>query len=105
MPETLEFLYHVLNKITAHGDQDTQVLIHDAVGCSTRVFNEHTEVLAACDMSALPQATHHWAPLTAEIEFVTTERDLERVIYMSPKDRLVWPWVEVNARFGRIKRA
>ena len=105
VPETLEFLYHVLNKITSHGDQDTQVLIHDAVGSSTRVFNEQTEVLAACDMGALPQATHHWAPLTKEIEFVTTERDLERVIYISPKDRLVWPWVEVNARFGRIERA
>ncbi len=104
VPETLEFLYHVLNKITSHGDQDTQVLIHDAVGSSTRVFNEQTEVLATCDMSSLPQATHHWAPLTAEIEFVTTPRDLEKVIYISPKDRLVWPWVEVNARFGRIKR-
>jgi len=104
VPETLEFLYHVLNKITSHGDQDTQVLIHDAIGSSTRVFNEQTEVLAACDMGAHPQATHHWAPLTAEIEFVTTERDIEKVIYISPKDRLVWPWVEVNARFGRIER-
>ena len=104
VPETLEFLYHVLNKITSLGDQDTQVLIHDAIGSSTRVFNEQTEVLASCDMGAHPQSTHHWAPLTKEIEFVTTERDLEQAIYISPKDRLVWPWVEVNARFGRIER-
>ena len=40
---------------------------------------------------------------TKEIERVTTERDLARAVYMSPKDRLVWPWVEVNARFGRIR--
>ena len=104
VPEALEFLYHVLNVITHHGDHDTQVLIEDAVGGSTRVTNAQTEVLSRCDMGAFPQKTHHWSPLTREIEFVTTEQDLERATYQSPKDRHVWPWVEVNARFGRIER-
>jgi hypothetical protein len=105
LPETLEYLYYMLREQTGAGLQDTQVLITDAVGHSTRVRNAYTRVLERCDMGALPQATHHWAPLTREVEFVTTERDLERAVYMSPKDRLVWPWVEVNARFGRIKPA
>lgn len=48
-------------------------------------------------------ASHHWAPLTEEIEFVKTARDRELWVYEGPKDQLVWPWVEVNARFGRIR--
>ncbi len=102
LPETLEFLYYILGEQTWHAEQDTQVLVTDAVGYSTRVVNERTAVLERCSMTTAPQWTHHWAPLTREIEFVTTERDLERAVYQSPKDRLVWPWVEVNARFGRI---
>ncbi len=102
LPETLEYLYYVLREQTRSAEQDTQVLIGDAVGSSTRVRNAAAEVLSRCDLATYPQATHHWAPLTKEIEFVTTERDLELAIYESPKDRLVWPWVEVNARFGRI---
>jgi hypothetical protein len=105
VPETLEYLYHMLREQTGGGLQDTQVLVTDAVGHSTRVRNAYTGALERCDMGALPQATHHWAPLTREVEPVTTERDIERAIYISPKDRLVWPWVEVNARFGRIKPA
>ena len=38
-----------------------------------------------------------------ETEFVTTPRDRERRVYDSPKDRHVFPWVDVNARFGLIK--
>ena len=103
LPETLEFLYNVLVEQTGSRDQDTQVTIQDAVGYSTRVENEFTKVLRRCDTGSLVQATHHWAPLTHETEFVTTPRDHSLAIYESPKDRLVWPWVEVNARFGRIE--
>ena len=104
LPETLEFFYNVLVEQTDNLEQDTQVTIQDAVGHATRVENAFTEVLRRCDMGSLVQATHHWAPLTHEVEFVMTERDRALAIYESPKDRLVWPWVEVNARFGRIKR-
>jgi hypothetical protein len=55
-------------------------------------------------MGSYPQATHHWATLTKEVDFVTTTQDQELAVYESPKDRLVWPWIEVNARFGRIQR-
>ncbi len=103
LPETLEFFYNILVEQSGALDQDTQVTIQDAVGYATRVENEFTEVLRRCDMGSLVQATHHWAPLTHEIEFVTTERDRDLAIYESPKDRLVTPWVEVLARFGRIE--
>jgi hypothetical protein len=106
LPEMLEFMYYMIREQIAGAgsvDQDTQVLITDAVGHATRVRNAHTVVLERCDMGSYPQATHHWAPLTKEVEVITTARDLRRAAYMSPKDRLVWPWVEVNARFGRIK--
>jgi hypothetical protein len=103
LPETLEYLYYVLREMTHGAEQDTQVLITDAIGSSTRVINDNTAVLTRCDMATHPQATHHWAPLTVEVEFVKTERDRALAIYDSPKDRLVWPWVEVNARFGRIR--
>jgi hypothetical protein len=103
LPEMLEYLYYCLKVLTHGAEQDTQVLITDAIGASTRVVNDNTAVLARCDMATYPQATHHWAPLSAEVEFVTTERDRRLAIYDSPKDRLVWPWVEVNARFGRIR--
>jgi hypothetical protein len=103
VPETLEYLYYVLKELTHGAEQDTQVLITDAIGSSTRVINDNTAVLARCDMATHPQATHHWAPLSVEVEFVKTERDRALAIYDSPKDRLVWPWVEVNARFCRIR--
>jgi len=104
LPETLEFLYNVLREQTGSLDQDTQVTIHEAAGSSLWVKNEYTRTLERCDMGSLVQDTHHWAPLTHEIEMATTERDQSLGIYQSPKDRLVWPWVEVNARFGRIQR-
>jgi hypothetical protein len=102
LPEVLEWLYYCLKAQTRGAPQDTQVLVTDAVGGSTRVANENTRVLQRCDMLSYPLATHHWAPVTHEVEFVTTERDRELCVYEGPKDRLVWPWVEVNARFGRI---
>ena len=82
---------------------DTQVCVDEAVGHASRIHNERTEVLERCDMGSMPQASHHWSPLTAEVDPVTTVRDKALAIYQGPKDRHVFPWVEVNARFGRIK--
>ncbi len=53
-------------------------------------------------MGSMPLTLHHWAPVTAEVEPVTTRSDRERAVYSGPKDLLVFPWIEVNARFGRI---
>ena len=105
LPEALEYLYHVHQRLMPGVACDTQVPADEAVGHSTRVRNAWTDAFARCDIGSFIQSTHHWAPLTAEVEFVTTERDVARAVYQSPKDRHVFPWVEVNARFGRIHRS
>lgn len=102
LPEFLEYMYYCLKEMTGGEPQDTQVLITDAIGQATRVANDYTRVLARCDMGSPVLASHHWAPLTKEISFIKTERDRQLAIYEGPKDHLVRPWVEVNARFGRI---
>ena len=102
LPEALEWLANVLARQVEHGRHDTQVTIEDAVGHPRWVRNAQAALLRRCDMGCLVQATHHWSPLLAETEFITTERDRARGIYDFPKDRHVVPWVEVNARFGVI---
>ena len=104
LPEALEYLYYMLNGQTGGAENDTQVLIEDAVGHCTVLRNQYTETLRRADMPSRVQATHHWGPLTKEVEFVTTDRDTALAVYQTPKDQLVWPWIEVNARFGRIER-
>ena len=104
LPETLELTYYSLRHMASGAEQDTQVLASDALGRSTRVVNATTGLLERCDMTSMRERTHHWSPLKKETEFVTTERDQERCAYDSPKDRHVFPWVEVNARFGLIRR-
>ncbi len=104
IPECLEYTYYCHEEMCGGEAQDTQVLASDAIGRSTRVANAYTRAFAACDMGSPVLASHHWAPLTEEIEFVKTTRDREQWVYEGPKDQLVSPWVEVNARFGRIQR-
>lgn len=104
LPEALEYLYYVHGCLLPGGKCDSQVSWKETVGYSTMVRNARTAVLKRCDMGSLVQATHHWSPLSAEVEFVTTDRDRERAVYEGPKDRHVFPWIEVNARFGLIKR-
>ena len=48
-------------------------------------------------------AAHHWSPLSAEVEFVRTQRDVQQAIFDCAKDRHISPWVDVNARFGVIR--
>jgi hypothetical protein len=105
LPEALEFTWYMLRHMAgADTGQDTQVTALDALGRSTRVVNDMTRLLERCDMPSACQAIHHWSPLFREVAFVTTERDHERAAYDSPKDRHVFPWIDVNARFGLIKR-
>ena len=49
------------------------------------------------------QRTHHWSPLSDEVQFVSTKRDEENGVFLCAKDRHVFPWVDVNARFGIIE--
>lgn len=103
LPETLELTYYLLRDMAGGAEQDSQVTARDAIGSSTRVINATTRLLQRCDMGSMRQHIHHWSPLLKETEFVTTDRDRERAVYDGPKDRHVFPWIEVNARFGRIK--
>jgi len=104
LPEALEFLANVLTKQLESDGHDTQVAVGESPGHLMWVKNPHTRALKACDTGSLVQRTHHWSPLLKDTEFLTTERDLEQAIYDYPKDRHVFPWIEVNARFGVIKR-
>jgi hypothetical protein len=47
--------------------------------------------------------THHWSPLKEEVEFIRTPRDHNLATFDCAKDRHIFPWVDVNARFGFIK--
>lgn len=38
-----------------------------------------------------------------EVKFVTTQKDIEFGTFLCAKDRHVFPWVDVNARFGFIR--
>jgi len=105
LPESLEYLYYVLRELTPGSDNDSQITVVEGVGHATRVTNPGTEAFARQEIPSRTQATHHWSPLTAEVELVTTERDRERAVYQEPKDRHVFPWVDNLARFGRITRS
>ncbi|MBF0237713.1 MAG: hypothetical protein HQM12_08425 [SAR324 cluster bacterium] len=104
LPEACEFLSNLLTVQTGGALHDTQVTLVSTRGFSNRVRNEYTQVLENCDMGSYPQSSHHWSPLVKEVEFVTTPRDYELAIYDFPLDRHVFPWIEVNARFGNIER-
>jgi hypothetical protein len=104
LPEALEFLSNVLTRQIQTSAHDTQVEVHEAVGHSLQIDNAYQRVLDRCDMGSLVQRTHHWSPIVREVEFITTERDRRQAVYDTPKDRHVVPWIEVNARFGVIRR-
>jgi hypothetical protein len=104
VPELLEWLYFMHEHQVPGLTHDTQVPIDEAVGHATRVRNKRTDEFARCDIGSFVQATHHWSPLTAEIETFTTPRDRALAIYQGPKDFHVFPWIETLARFGRIRQ-
>lgn len=103
LPDALVYLFHCHEALMPGVEHDSQVATEEAVGRATRVVNAWTEAFARCDMATMPLALHHWAPVTVETKKVTTANDIERAVYQCPKDALVFPWVEVNARFGRIR--
>ena len=49
------------------------------------------------------QRTHHWSPLNEEVKILSTPQDVEYGTFLCAKDRHVFPWVDVNARFGFIE--
>jgi hypothetical protein len=101
-PEALDLLSNLLTRQIESDQHDTQVMVDEAVGHPVHVRNPATDLMRSCDMGSRAQITHHWSPLLKATEMVTTARDRARGIYDFPKDRHVFPWVEVNARFGVI---
>ncbi len=103
LPEALELLSNALAAQLQDERHDTQVQVDEAVGHFRYVRNPWTDVLRGCDIGCRIQATHHWSPLLAETDFITTRRDRERCIYDVPKDRHVFPWVDLLHRFGLVR--
>ena len=98
-------LSNVLSKQLEQTDHETQVTTQEALGHPVWVVSPYGRVLERCDMGCVVQRTHHWSPLYYATQMATTDRDRAQAIYEFPKDRHVFPWVEVNARFGVIQRA
>jgi hypothetical protein len=103
LPEANEMLSNLLSIQSGSKEHDTQVSSKDAVGYFTKFSTEASEILKKNDIGSFVQKTHHWAPLFEEVQPLKTKRDEELAIYETPKDRHVFPWIEVNARFGVIE--
>jgi len=102
-PESLEMICNMLAKQSGSALHDSQVHVYDSVGHPVYVKNRNGRILKSTDMGGSIQRTHHWSPLSDEVEFVRTKRDVQQGIFDCAKDRHIFPWVDVNARFGIIK--
>ncbi len=103
LPEALEWLSNVLTRQIETSHHDTQVAARESIGFPANVRNQQADLLRRCDMGSAVQRTHHWSPLLHETELLVTERDRKLAIYDTPKDRHVFPWIDVNVRFGIIR--
>eukprot|EP00536_Pseudo-nitzschia_multiseries_P006241 jgi/Psemu1/318855/estExt_fgenesh1_pm.C_1300013 len=103
-PEALEMLSHMLTKQSGSALHDSQVHAFDAVGYPVYHKNRNGRILQKCEIGAgAIQRTHHWSPLKEEVAFIQTSRDHDLASFDCAKDRHIFPWVDVNARFGFIK--
>ena len=105
-PEALELMRALMTKQSGSPLHDSQVHVFDAVGHPVYYRNRNGRILEQCDVGhGAIQRTHHWSPLDPDVEFIRTTKDIMMASYDCAKDRHVFPWVEVNARFGFIKYA
>lgn len=104
-PESLEMISNLLTKAANSHLHDSQVHVYDAVGRPVYTKNRNAKLLEYCDMGGSIQRTHHWSPLREEVRHVETQKDEDRGMYLCAKDRHIFPWVDVNCRFGFIKYA
>jgi hypothetical protein len=102
LPEALHQLSNTLSAQIESARHDTQVAAETAVGFPAHVANANAAMLAQCALPNHIQRTHHWSPLDAATDFVTTESDRARAVYECPKDRHIAPYLEACARFGLI---
>ena len=101
-PESLDMVSNLLTKQSGSAHHDSQVHVYDAVGHPVYTINRNGRILEKSDVGGSVQRTHHWSPLDEEVSFVKTKRDIERAAFECAKDRHIFPWVDVNARFGVI---
>mmetsp|Transcript_38442 Transcript_38442/g.56138 ORF Transcript_38442/g.56138 Transcript_38442/m.56138 type:complete len:119 (+) Transcript_38442:1672-2028(+) len=104
-PESLEMISNVLTKQSGSALHDSQVHVYDAVGHPVYTKNRNGRVLENCDMGGAVQRCHHWSPLDEEVAFLKTKRDAIQGSFDCAKDRHVYPWIDVNVRFGFIEYA
>lgn len=105
-PECLEMVANMLTKQAGSELHDSQVHVFDAIGHPVYHNNRNARLLERCDVGqGAIQRTHHWSPLSDEVSFVATQRDAEMALFECAKDRHVFPWVDVNVRFGFIQYA
>ena len=102
LPEALHQFSNALSAQIESARHDTQVSADTAVGYPVHALNGNAAMLALCALPNRIQRTHHWSPLDAATDFVTTESDRLRCVYDCPKDRHVVPQLEACARFGLI---
>ncbi|KAL9191484.1 LOW QUALITY PROTEIN: hypothetical protein ACHAXT_001190 [Thalassiosira profunda] len=102
-PESLEMVCSLLTKQSGSALHDSQVHVYDAVGHPVYVKNRNGRILKSTDMGGAIQRTHHWSPLSDEVEFVRTAKDVQQGSFDCAKDRHIFPWCDVNARFGIIQ--
>jgi len=101
-PESLDMVCNLLTKQSGSPLHDSQVHVYDAVGHPVYVKNRNGRILKNVDMGGAIQRTHHWSPLSEEVEFVRTSRDVQNAVFDCAKDRHIFPFCDVNARFGVI---
>jgi len=102
LPEPLQLLSSWNTRQLESCLHDTQVSLDESVGHPIHVHNANAAMLSRCDFAGAVQRLSHWAPLDYDTEFITTASDLKRRVYDVPKDRFVYPWIELNARFGFV---
>ena len=103
-PESLEMISKLLTKQSGSPLHDSQVHVFDAVGYPVYHHNRNGRLLRRCNIGeGAIQRTHHWSPLNEEVEFLRTKKDNDLGTFDCAKDRHVFPWVDVNVRFGFIR--
>ena len=77
-PESLLMLSKLLTKQSGSHLHDSQVHAYDAVGYPVYHHNRNGSILKRCAIGeGTVQRTHHWSPLSDEVEFVQTTKDIK----------------------------
>lgn len=104
LPESLQILSNMLSVQSGSPLHDTQVSQNDQRGFLVSNENAFSGVLKKLEISGSVQRIHHWSPLRKEVSDLITDKDADNFVFDSPKDRHVFPWVDLNIRFGLIKK-